>query len=34
MQKSMRLSDYHYLDAILIFKFIKYFEVDLEEDTS
>ena len=30
MQKSMRLSDYHYPYAILISKFLNYFEVDLE----
>ena len=34
MQKSMRLSDYHYPYAILISKFFNYFEVDLEEETS
>ena len=33
MQKSMRLSDYHYPYAILISKFLNYFEVDLEEET-
>ena len=32
MQKSMRLSDYHYPYAILISKFLNYFEVDLEEE--
>ena len=31
MQKSMRLSDYHYPYAVLIFKFLLYFEVNLEE---
>jgi len=30
----MRLSDYHYPYAILISKFLNYFEVDLEEETS
>ena len=34
MHKSMRLSDYHYPYAILISKFLNYFEVDLEEETS
>ncbi|XP_068502140.1 uncharacterized protein [Phaseolus vulgaris] len=34
MQKSMRLSDYHYPYAILISKILNYFEVDLEEETS
>ena len=34
MQKSMTLSDYHYPYAILISKFLNYFEVDLEEETS
>jgi len=32
MQKSMRLSDYHYPYTILISKFLNYFEVDLEEE--
>ena len=32
MQKSMRLSDYHYLYAILSSKFLHYFEVDLDEE--
>ena len=32
MQKSMRLSDYHYTYAILISKFLHYFEVDLDEE--
>jgi len=32
MQKSMRLSDYHYPYALLIYKFLHYFEVDLEEE--
>jgi len=34
MQKSMRLSDYHYPYAILISKFLNYFEVNLEDVTS
>jgi len=34
MQKSMRLSDYHYPYAILISKFLNYFEVNLEDETS
>ena len=34
MQKSTRLSDYHYLYAVLISKFLQYFEVDLEEEVS
>jgi len=34
MQKSMRLSDYHYPYAILISKFLHYFEVNLEGETS
>ena len=34
MQKSMRLSDYHYPYAILISKFLLYFEVNLEDETS
>jgi len=32
MQKSMRLCDYHYPYAILISKFLHYFDVDLEEE--
>ena len=32
IQKSMRLSDYHYPYAVLISKFLNYFEVDLEEE--
>jgi len=32
MKKSMRLSDYHYPYAILISKFLHYFEIDLEEE--
>jgi len=34
MEKSMRLSDYHYPYAILISKFLHYFEVNLEGETS
>jgi len=34
MQKSMRLSDYHYPYAVLISKFLLYFEVNLEDGTS
>jgi len=34
MHKSMKLSDYHYPYAILISKFLNYFEVDLEEEIS
>jgi len=34
MQKSIRLSDYHYPYAVLISKFLHYFEVDLEEEQS
>ena len=33
LQKSMRLSDYHYPFAILISKFLNYFEVNLEDET-
>jgi len=32
MQKSTRLSDFHYPYSILISKFLHYFEVDLEEE--
>ena len=32
MQKSIRLSDFHYSYAILISKFLHYFEVDVEEE--
>jgi len=32
MQKSTRLSDYHYSYAVLISKFLNYFEVDLEDE--
>ena len=34
MRKSMRLSDYHYPYAVLISKFLLYFEVKLEDVTS
>ena len=34
MQKAMRLSDYHYPYAVLISKFLLYFEVSLEDETS
>jgi len=34
MQKSMRLSDYHYPYAVLISKLLLYFEVNLEDETS
>jgi len=34
MQKSMRLSDYNYPYAVLISKFLLYFEVNLEDETS
>jgi len=34
MQKSMRLSDYHYPYVVLIYKFLLYFEVNLEDETS
>jgi len=34
MQKAMRLSDYHYPYAILISKFLLYFEVNLEDESS
>ena len=34
MQKSMRLSDYHYPYVVLISKFMLYFEVNLEDETS
>ena len=32
MHKSIRLSDFHYPYAILISKFLHYFEVDIEEE--
>ena len=32
MQKSIRLCDFHYPYAILIFKFLHYFKVDIEEE--
>ena len=34
MQKAMRLGDYHYPYAVLISKFLLYFEVNLEDETS
>jgi len=34
MQKAMRLSDYHYPYAVLISKFLLYFEVTLEDESS
>jgi len=34
MQKAMRLSDYHYPYAVLIFKFLLYFEVNLKDESS
>jgi len=34
MQKFMRLSDYYYPYAILISKFLNYFEVNLDDETS
>jgi len=34
MQNSMRLSDYHYPYVVLISKFLLYFEVNLEDETS
>ena len=34
MQKAMRLGDYHYPYAVLISKFLHYFEVNLEDETS
>jgi len=34
MQKAMRLTDYHYPYAVLISKFLLYFEVNLEDETS
>jgi len=33
MQKAMRLSDYHYPYAVLISKFLLYFEVNLEDES-
>jgi len=33
MQKSLRLSDYHCPYAVLISKFLLYFEVNLEDET-
>jgi len=34
MQNTMRLSDYHYPYVVLISKFLLYFEVNLEDETS
>ena len=34
MQKYVRLSDYHYPYAVLVSKFLLYFEVNLEDETS
>ena len=34
MQKSTRLCDYHYPYAVLVSKFLLYFEVNLEDETS
>jgi len=34
MKKAMRLSDYHYPYVVLISKFLLYFEVNLEDETS
>jgi len=34
MQKSMRLSDYHFSYIVLISKFLQYFEINLEEELS
>jgi len=34
MQKEMRLSDYHYPYVVLVSKFLIYFEVNLEDETS
>ena len=34
MQKSIRLSDYHFPYVVLISKFLQYFEIDLEEEFS
>ena len=34
VQKAMRLSDYHYPYAVLISKFLLYFEVNLEDESS
>jgi len=33
MQKAIRLSDYHYPYAVLVSKFLLYFEVNLEDET-
>ena len=34
MQKAMRLGDYHYPYVVLISKFLLFFEVNLEDETS
>ena len=34
MQKALRLSDYHYPYVVLVSKFLLYFEVNLEDETS
>ena len=34
MQKAMRFCDYHYPYAVLVSKFLLYFEVNLEDETS
>jgi len=34
MQKSMRLSEYHFPCVVLISKFLQYFEIELEEELS
>jgi len=34
MQKAMRLGGYHYPYAVLVCKFLLYFEVNLEDETS
>ena len=34
MQKAMRLSDYHYPYVVLVSKFLLYFEVNIEDETS
>ena len=32
MLKSLRLSDYHFPYVVLVYKFLQYFEVDLDEE--
>ena len=34
MQKAMRLGDYHYPYAVLIYNFLHFFEANLEDETS